>query len=173
MAGRAQPIHRRMARSTTAASSSRRTRKRSKAQEAVSEPLGLELVGVAISLGSVLLAAALATLAPASSDGSLSNVTGAWIAQDTEAASAWIGEMEPGDLRDQMTSKLARYHAAEADMETALEAARQIEDPHRRADTFENALQTWMWRDSKAATEYIEASQEIDARTRWRLLTPR
>ena len=106
-------------------------------------------------------------------DLALSNVTGAWIAQDTEAATAWIGEMEPGDLRDQMTSKLARYHAAEADMETALEAARQIEDPHRRADTFENALQTWMWRDSKAATEYIEASQEIDARTRWRLLTPR
>ncbi len=66
-----------MARSTTAASSarSRRSKARTKAQEAA-EPVGLELVGVALCLGSVLVGAAMATLAPSDADGRLANVTG-------------------------------------------------------------------------------------------------
>ena len=65
-----------MARSTTAASSARSSRSRAKSREVAAEPVGLELIGVALCLGSVLVAAALATLAPASSGGSLRNVTG-------------------------------------------------------------------------------------------------
>ncbi|MGI9244652.1 MAG: hypothetical protein ACR2RV_27870 [Verrucomicrobiales bacterium] len=105
-------------------------------------------------------------------DLALSSVTGAWIADDTEAATDWIGEMETGDLRDQMVAKLAQYHAGEADIEAALDAAQQVDDPLRRANTLESTLRTWMYREPEAARGYIEASEELDAQTRWRLLTP-
>ena len=48
-----------------------------------------------------------------------------------------------------------------------LEAAREC------ANTFESTLEVWMSRDPAAAREFIEGSQELDAQTRWRLLTPR
>jgi len=62
-----------MARTTTATQN--RSARRSP-HEAEPEPVGLELAGVALSLGAVLLLAALATFAPAPVTGSLRNVTG-------------------------------------------------------------------------------------------------
>jgi len=62
-----------MARTTTA--TQHRSVRRSRA-EAEPEPVGRELAGVALSLGAVLLIAALATLAPPNATGNLRNVTG-------------------------------------------------------------------------------------------------
>ena len=79
-----------MARSTTAASSARRPA-RSRSKEAAAEPVGLELVGVVLCLGSVLVAAALATLAPAGAEGGLRNVTGAVGRHMAQALTAAVG----------------------------------------------------------------------------------
>jgi S-DNA-T family DNA segregation ATPase FtsK/SpoIIIE len=75
-----------MARTTTAAVS--RTR-RSPAQAVEPEPVGLELAGVALSLGAVLLGAAIVTLGPVG--GSLRNVTGAIGAFAAEAVTGAVG----------------------------------------------------------------------------------
>ena len=63
------------ARSTSAAASKSRARTRSPAVEA--EPIGLELIGLALGLASLLLLAALATQAPASAGGDWCNAVGA------------------------------------------------------------------------------------------------
>ncbi len=66
-----------MARTTTV-SRSRSAPRRARAHEhdPHDEPVGLELVGVALALGAVLFAAALASLAPEGAAGSFRNVTG-------------------------------------------------------------------------------------------------
>ncbi|MDA1195323.1 MAG: DNA translocase FtsK 4TM domain-containing protein [Planctomycetota bacterium] len=84
-----------MARSTTAASA-RPSRARAARRAEAAEPVGTELLGVGLALGSVLFAAALATLAPAGTTGGVVNVTGGIgraVAQAFAAAlglGAWI-----------------------------------------------------------------------------------
>ena len=97
-----------------------------------------------------------------------------WMTDTTqhEAASRWIREFPKGDVRDRLVDRQARALMNVKNIQPAIDAAAEIEDPFLRDKTFEGILKTW-YRDeikAEAAREFIENTDLITDTVRWRIL---
>ncbi|MGI9243323.1 MAG: hypothetical protein ACR2RV_21170, partial [Verrucomicrobiales bacterium] len=102
-------------------------------------------------------------------DRALIGVAQIWMKQEPAEAAAWIGSLEPGELRDRVTSSYIS-EIRENDIPGALEMAGSIDDPFRRDDTLEYVFAAWLEEDPSVARRAIQQDEQISETAKWRLL---
>ena len=81
-------------------------------------------------------------------------IADAWLGEDREAASAWLGGLPPSEARDKAVSTFAK-ELFPIDATSALDWAASIHDEKQRTDRVEKLLKQWRESDPGAAESWL------------------
>ena len=85
-------------------------------------------------------------------------LTGEWADRDPEAASTWLGTLQPGKVRDEAATGLAKA-VAPFDPKAAFAWALEIADGNLRTGALDHAFGIWLWSDPEAALLALDDSK--------------